>query len=122
MAASLYLSRKTNRRLTKENQMAKLTKPTKPTKLVIDLNVTKSHIATGKQSSTQCPIALALIDKRYEEVNVGELKDEAYFYYEGVDYIAELSKRAIKFIDKFDNNEPVKPFSFRLTAKPVGEV
>lgn len=83
------------------------------------------HIRTGKsRNRTRCPIALAL----REQGLVGEgsilLVDESEVEYEenGFFHFSTLPRSAQRFIQKFDQHKPVKPFRFILeetgTFKP----
>lgn len=83
----------------------------------ITVKVTETHIKRGKRvHSTFCPVALALkphlkgksFGVMYESVRIGSHPVEEYF---------PLSKKVQKFIQKFDNNLPVKPFTFCFRYK-----
>ena len=72
------------------------------------VKVTRKHIKNGKRGSeTSYPIALALRGMSFKdcEVNVHD------WYFK--DKVVELPKEARAFIKKFDDKEPVEPFSFR---------
>ena len=72
------------------------------------VKVTRKHIEDGKRGSiTSCPIALALKGMSFKGCEVHE--EDWYF----ADEIAPLPKEAREFILKFDDKEPVWPFSFR---------
>lgn len=72
------------------------------------VKVTRKHIKNGKRGSMKsCPIALALIGMSFKDCKV----DSADWCFR--DNSATLPKQAQEFIDKFDDKEPVKPFSFR---------
>lgn len=81
------------------------------------VNVTQYHLDTGVPESTQCcPIALAIVDLGYDDVEVEEslvtiLIDGEYVCF-------DLPQVAQDFIDTFDNTTGVvSPFSFPLEAQ-----
>jgi len=83
----------------------------------LKIEVTAEHIREGTPSDTSsCAVALAIkqaLPKVYE-VEVDDMisfKDE-----EGYRNTAELSDEVKKFMDRFDNNEPVEPISFETDA------
>ena len=72
------------------------------------VKVTKKHIKNGKRgSSISCPIALALRGMSFKGCIVNS-ED-----WDFKDKIASLPRNARKFIEDFDEKEPVSPFSFR---------
>jgi hypothetical protein len=79
-------------------------------KKTIKVTVTKSDISNGRHRAVQaCPIALAIKRRRKsKEVYVGnytvELRDQTY----------KLPHAAQVFIKRFDNEQPVRPFTFKL--------
>lgn len=87
-------------------------------KLIID--VTSKHIKKGKlQEPLSCPIALATRGLKLRNVYV----DGAYVSYTKgkKKFTAELPKRAVQFIEKFDDSLAVSPFSFTLKPYEVDE-
>ena len=78
------------------------------------IKVTKKDIKNGLPcSDSSCPIALAVRRtlKHREIVTVDSL-------YVGINgKYSRLSKRAIRFVEKFDSNEIVKPFEFNIKLK-----
>jgi hypothetical protein len=77
------------------------------------VHVKGKHIKQGKPGQGDyCPIALALKDMGYSDVNV---QGAGAIEVDGVDL--EVPDNIDKFIGKFDDHESVKPFSF--VAKPV---
>jgi hypothetical protein len=73
----------------------------------ITVNVTKWHISRGKQSEpNSCPIALAV--KKYGMTDVGTTSITC----KGKEIT--MPKKAQSFVDRFDYDKPVKPFSFKL--------
>lgn len=88
----------------------------------VKIEITKKDIACGKRRDGKtCPISLAVRRKlklAYGQVHVTTYSarfDSAEIETRNV----LLPKKAEKFISKFDNNEPVKPFSFVLGRKIV---
>lgn len=81
------------------------------------IEVTDKHIAAGRKDDCyECPIALAVLDKLPESrVVVGA----SYIYITGTNY--DLPWRAVEFIDRFDKNLRVDPFSFRLSIRLITE-
>ncbi len=77
------------------------------------ITVTQKHINKGIQTDAQeCPIAKALRTAGLRNVSVSGM---SVYFGKGWKRTAELPKRARNFIKKFDNEKPVKPFTFRLT-------
>lgn len=73
------------------------------------IKITKKHIKNGIPcTSDLCPVALALFDKGFKEVCVQEDSvetDTAFF----------SIRRGRAFINRFDNELPVKPCTIELT-------
>jgi hypothetical protein len=84
------------------------------------ITVTAEHIAHGvRESCTDCPVALAIMDALPctdliavdgDEVTFGEIAD-----WTEVKFPAEVQL----FIKAFDDGEPVEPFSFTLDYPAV---
>jgi len=74
------------------------------------INVTKKDIKNGTPGNyNTCPIALALKRQTGRGIEVGnELHDC------DTGRRKRSSTRMIRFIDRFDESKPVKPFNFRL--------
>ena len=76
------------------------------------VHVTKKDIETGARFDTSCcPVALAVkrhTNTKYVRVYNGQKAIEAL----GVKFI--LPRSAARFVRRFDNNQPVKPFRFIL--------
>lgn len=77
----------------------------------IRVTVEEKHIKAGRRGqANSCPIALALNEQydteeshvSYKWCFVGPIGDHPY----------DLSRRAIKFIEDFDNGEKVEPATF----------
>lgn len=78
----------------------------------VTVKVTRKHIAAGKPShACECPIALALKDKGFSSVEVWR---HGWYPEPSTGGCAMLSKKALDFVDLFDNERPVKPATFRL--------
>ena len=80
------------------------------------ITVSRRHITKGiANSPEECPIALAIkpkLKRAYVPNVIGhtvELESNGEFV-----FALPLSKTAQKFVQSFDNNERVKPFSFNL--------
>jgi hypothetical protein len=78
----------------------------------IKVEVKQKHIKNGiPGSACRCPIALAVKDAGLEEpavicgITFGSIENRIR---------VPLLKKASAFIDRFDNSQPVKPFSFQL--------
>jgi hypothetical protein len=77
----------------------------------IRVNVTRNNIKIGKPGHcAECPIAQALIDMGYQNVNVGW--ENNYVCTDNAIIHFQLSRTAVNFITKFDNGEKVKPAAF----------
>ena len=73
------------------------------------IEVKQKHIRAGvKCSINYCPIALALSDCTGLIFSVGEMSIEHG------DFSIDTPKRCERFIEAFDDEENVKPFSFNL--------
>lgn len=81
----------------------------------VKIEISKFDIKKGKIGQvSSCPIALAIKRKlKATDLYVG---DCANFRYKGTEYWADLPDKAHNFINRFDHNLKVKPFSFILTA------
>lgn len=81
------------------------------------IHVTKEHIEDGiKGSCASCPIALAIEPfNKVWYVSVTRLRD-AYLAEDAERYVS-LPDSARSFIHGFDNEIPVQPFSFNLSAE-----
>lgn len=80
------------------------------------VNVTATHITMGEIKDCEyCPIGWAIREGQEKPVspNLKINVQEDYVTIDGIYY--SLPKRAQSFIKKFDNEKPVKPFSFFLT-------
>lgn len=90
------------------------------------ITVTKTDIKKGKKESTTCcPIALAVKRKLKKPQLIYVFRDEIRFgrqWGNNYDNDIDLPKSAVKFIDKFDDGEKVKPFSFTLSAKELKRI
>ena len=82
------------------------------------VTVTQEGIDKGAKCSIHtCPIALAVKSKR-GIVNVSVMEFHASVRRNGnsvTSYV--LPNKARKFVDDFDNNKPVEPFSFEMRKK-----
>lgn len=72
------------------------------------VKVLRKHIRAGcPQSAVDCPIALALIDDYGEaEVNEDNVKIRGFCF--------KLPRKARIFVERFDAEKDVDPFSFEL--------
>lgn len=77
--------------------------------------VTQKHIDNGVQEDAySCPIALALVDYGFDEVEV-DGGEEVKFREYGAAHQCRLPPSAQEFIGRFDRNQTwVKPFEFEL--------
>jgi hypothetical protein len=77
------------------------------------VNVTAEHIANGQRAvAAACPVAIALSEQTGLPVRVGihTAIGESY-----TSRHAELPLKAVRWIERFDYDQPVEPFSFELT-------
>ena len=76
------------------------------------ITVTKDCIKHGRvQSLSECPVALAFSDYfPNEEIEV----DRDTWKIIGSDRSFKLSRATMRFIDRFDEGRPVRPFSFTI--------
>lgn len=76
----------------------------------ISINITRAHIRDGvRGSECNCPIALALKDALItNNVSVSG----SGIYVNGTKF--EVDKNDLKFIDRFDRGQRVRPYSFSL--------
>lgn len=80
------------------------------------VNVTQRDIDKGHPvMATLCPIARSL--HRHATMRDAAVSTRM-IYDPSVGYI-DLPKSAKKFVEMFDNGEPVKPFSFRINTNVV---
>ena len=80
------------------------------------ITVTKSDIKNGKSNYNTCPVALAIRRKTKADAIVYRTCVQCY----GNDTFWQcppLPVIATRFIDRFDSNKKVKPFSFNLKLK-----
>lgn len=83
-------------------------------KTSMKITVTEEDIKRGKIDSCLCPIALATLRLGYTNVNVWT---DRLYCKDKQGNISEytLSRRAIKFIERFDNGLSVKSSNFKLS-------
>lgn len=89
---------------------------------MVQINVTASHIAVGSRHSCQtCPIALAVSEVLHAPPYFASVSPTSVVVDvipgRGVDFEARslrLSPAVQRFIDAFDDERPVSPFSFEL--------
>lgn len=73
--------------------------------------VTKDDIEKGKANDTRnCPIAIAMKRKFKHSVSWGY--SQGYLLFNNKKIVACNRKKSTKFVESFDNREPVKPFKF----------
>lgn len=82
------------------------------------IQVTQDHINNGGIGCHECPIALAMIEQGYTEVEVG--KYEACYVEDGKRRHGRLPIKARNFISMFDRNFEVSPFRFQLIYEQEG--
>jgi hypothetical protein len=82
--------------------------------ITVFCTVTRENITEGEpDSSTMCPIALALGALGYSYLVNGVA---LYAWREGkYGWVADLPAEAIRFIEDFDQESEVKPFTFEVT-------
>lgn len=74
------------------------------------IKVTQEHINRGiRRDDSKCAIALALKDHGFRNPCV---TDTNVCLDKNLRCYRDLSKRAMKFVEKYDSNKPVKPFTF----------
>ena len=81
------------------------------------IEVTQKDIDKGlKLTCYYCPIALAFKRKVKSEIRCSvAVKTKKVHYFYGKSWVSyDLPKEATKFIQRFDNDEPVKPFTFEI--------
>ena len=84
--------------------------------VTVEINVTKKDIGNGVCSAPgNCPVALAAIRTGFDQVAV--LGDCMDFQSDENYYAIGLPLVAKKFIYAFDEQQPVKPFKFRIKLK-----
>jgi hypothetical protein len=81
--------------------------------------VTKHYIRYGlRYSRNFCPIARAVKRQtRWKEVDV---QNEVFF--EGTNVESKLPLKAMEFIDRFDEGQYVKPFSFVIPNRLLAQL
>lgn len=84
----------------------------------VKVTVTKRDIQRGKTEEPKlCPIALAIkrvVPPRVTKVWEGVMRECVDWDGAFVEALSDLPQKATKFIDRFDDEEQVKPFSFVL--------
>lgn len=81
---------------------------------VIKVEVTQEHIDRGASNDCwSCPIALSL-GNYFDKSKVFYEVDAHYIDFPNEDILCLLKEEAVSFIDDFDSNKKVKPFSFDL--------
>ena len=78
--------------------------------LEMKVKVSKKNIRDGTVDSATCPIALAIRDTVGENTDIQVNDDTIQFG----NLIFVTPKKAVRFINRFDNSEKVKPFEFTL--------
>lgn len=80
------------------------------------IDVTSQDIALGKPGDGEiCPIARA-IDRATGDLAI-VLNTVVHYYSVKGRRVLKLPHSARRFVSRFDNSEPVKPFSFELRKK-----
>ncbi len=80
------------------------------------VKVTRNHILAGRRfNPRKCPIALALMSAGFYKAQVTGLTVNARRRGDRRDVTWEIPNRAVEFITRFDNGDPVQPFELRLT-------
>ena len=81
---------------------------------MIIINVTADDIVNGiRGKCVSCPVALA-ISKVFPKYFVVVRNTEVHLNHSALVQTIQLPNSAVNFIDDFDNNKPVEPFSFEL--------
>lgn len=76
------------------------------------VKVTRKHIVRGKQDNAVfCPVALAL-KEAFPNLRCVLVDTKTVSFRNGW---AQLPRRVINFIKRFDNTKSVKPFSFSIS-------
>jgi hypothetical protein len=86
----------------------------------LTIDVTQTHIDNGLEHSTHyCPIALALRDHLTNPIYVNVDERDLSFREAGENIIwsADPPQQARDFIDDFDMNMPVRPFTFEAVFR-----
>jgi len=84
----------------------------------IPIEITQSHIDAGEGHAgeyNKCPVAVYLYELGFDEVNVDE--DVIKFSWKGKPLVFKTPRKIDLFIDDFDNNRPIKPFTDELTTQ-----
>ena len=82
--------------------------------MYLTIEVTQDHIDAGtKQSSGNCPVALALLDVSYNPHVYSNGSMELRSSLTGT-HLFPKSKLVRQFIYQFDSGQPVNPFKFRI--------
>ena len=80
------------------------------------VKVMQRHIDKGIGGDCgKCPIALALLDVGFTHVDVDT--NNIMINYKDKTYYIDLPDEAVEFIERFDNELPVNPFSFSIDLK-----
>jgi len=80
----------------------------------LKVRVTAKDIRAGvREKAEWCPVALAI--GRVTGVRPSVYADHVRVYVEGGFYEVTLPGKVLRFIDSFDNNTHVEPFTFTLT-------
>lgn len=92
-------------------------------KRLIKIDVTTKHIKTGQpENESWCPIALAIREKlSIDPSDDGAVEVDGYeIKVEADNAIGRMRTpaRASTFVENFDDNQTVKPFSFILKLEP----
>lgn len=80
----------------------------------IKIEVKEKHIRNGKEGDTaSCPIALACIDAGFIEPDISANRMTVTCQTSGKEYrINPVPKKATNFVEAFDDERTVHPFSF----------
>ena len=84
----------------------------------ITIQTTKTGIAKGESTHDGCPIARALRAKGFKNVSVDVM--EIYADRGHDNYMCFTPKNIVKYINRFDGHEKVKPQKFTLDFEVIG--
>ena len=81
------------------------------------IKVKKEHIKKGKLGTIcSCPIALAIEDALFTNVQIYFQKGRACFPFTGTPFSFNLPSRVKRFVARFDKRRSVRPFNFYLAS------
>ncbi len=85
----------------------------------IQVKVTRKHINNGvRRTCSQCPVALAIAEKlNVLTPDVSVAQSRLYVFDKDCRVAMNTPDKVRRFIEKFDERQPVRGFTFELTTK-----